>query len=446
MRRLSADEIFAADFVTEPIWWSDIAPQRAALRPLPARVDVAVVGSGYCGLSAALELARAGVRVAVFDTGALGQGASSRNGGMIDGALKLDWSDLAARYGEGKAAALLDGARASFEHLEDLIAREGLDAEYRRCGHVTLACNPAQFRALQREVRALGERARAARIVPRERQREEIGSDFYHGGVLIEESGGLHPGKLHRGLHAAASAAGAELHGYAEVQRLERTGTGVTLATARGRTHADQVLVATNGYTGSLLPELQRRVVPVSSYIIATEALPAELARHLSPRGRMFVDGNRLLSYFRLSPDGRRVLFGGRLHLRHVDERTAARGLYRRMIRVWPELRGCRITHAWKGYLGFTFDRLPHMGTQVGGMRAGVHFAMGCNGSGVAMAAYLGHQTALKILGRQNRPCPFEELPFPTHVAYRGRAWFLPALGLWYQFLDELDGWRPGAS
>ena len=121
-------------------------------------------------------------------------------------------------------------------------------------------------------------------------------------------------------------------------------------------------LIATNGYTGSLLPELQRRVVPVSSYIIATEALPAELARHLSPRGRMFVDGNRLLSYFRLSPDGRRVLFGGRLHLRHVDERTAARGLYRRMIRVWPELRGYRITHAWKGYLGFTFDRLPHMG------------------------------------------------------------------------------------
>jgi glycine/D-amino acid oxidase-like deaminating enzyme len=443
MRRLSADEIFAADFVTEPIWWSDLAPQRAALRPLPARVDVAVVGSGYCGLSAALELARAGVRVAVFDTGALGQGASSRNGGMIDGAVKLDWSDRAGRYGKRTTTALLDGARASFEHLEDLIAREGLDVDYRRCGGVTLACNPAQFRALERQVRALGDRTHGVRIVPRERQREEIGSDFYHGGVLIEEAGGLHPGKLHRGLHAAAAAAGAELHGYAEVERLERTGAGVTLATARGRTHADQVLVATNGYTGSLLPELQRRVVPVSSYIIATEPLPAELAAHLSPRGRMFVDGNRLLSYFRLSPDGRRVLFGGRLHLRRVDERTAAHGLYRRMIRVWPELRGCRITHAWKGYLGFTFDRLPHMGTQVGGMPAGIRFAMGCNGSGVAMAAYLGHQSALKILGRQNPPCPFEELPFPTHVAYRDRAWFLPALGLWYRFLDGLDGWRP---
>jgi glycine/D-amino acid oxidase-like deaminating enzyme len=440
MPPLKADEIFTADFVTEPLWWSDASPDRAALQPLPPRVDVAVIGSGYCGLSAALELARAGVRVAVLDTGVLGHGASSRNGGMVGGGVKLDWSHLAARYGERKAAALLDGARASFEHLEDLIAREGFNADYRRCGRLTLACNPAQFRALQRQARALGERARTVRIVPRERQREEIGSDFYYGGALIEEAGALHPAKLHQALRAAARAAGAELHSDTEVRHLERTGAGVILATPRGRTHADQIVVATNGHTGPLLPDLQRRVVPVSSYIIATGPLPADLAQRLSPRRRMFVDGNRLLSYFRLSPDGRRVLFGGRLHLRDIDERAAARGLYRRMVGVWPELRGCRITHAWKGNLGFTFDRLPHMGT-----RAGVHFALGCNGSGVAMASYLGHQSALKILGRQNRLCPFEELPFPAHVAYRNRAWFLPALGLWYRTLDELDAWRPAA-
>jgi gamma-glutamylputrescine oxidase len=274
--------------------------------------------------------------------------------------------------------------------------------------------------------------------VPRERQRDQIGSDFYHGGVVVEESGGLHPAKLHRALCAAARAAGAELHGHAEVQRLEPAGDGMALLTARGRIQAGEVVVATNGYTGALLPDLRRRVVPVSSYIIATEPLPPELPKRLSPRGRMFVDSNRLLSYFRLSPDGRRVVFGGRLQLRTVDERTAALGLYRRMVRVWPELRGYRISHAWKGYLGFTFDRLPHMG-----VRQGVHFALGCNGSGVAMASYLGHQVALKLLGRQNRACPFEQLPFPTHVAYRGRAWFLPALGLWYRILDELDGWRP---
>jgi glycine/D-amino acid oxidase-like deaminating enzyme len=437
MRPLADDQIFAPDFLAEPIWWAD-APLRAAIeRPLPERVDVAVTGSGYCGLSAALALARAGVRVAVLEAGALGEGASTRNGGMVGGAIKLDWSHLAERFGAAKAAALMEGARAAFEHLEDLIARERFDADYRRDGRFLLACNPAQFRALQRKVAALGARPGTVRVVPRARQREEIGSDFYHGGVVVEEAGGLHPAKLHRALCEAARAAGAELLDHTEVQRLERTGSGFDLHTARGRVHADQVLIATNGYTGALTPELRRRIVPVSSYIIATEALPPELPARLSPRGRMFVDGNRLLSYFRISPDGRRVLFGGRMHLHNVDERPAAQGLYRRMVRVWPELGAYRITHAWKGYLGFTFDRLPHMGVQ-----NGVHFAMGCNGSGVAMATYLGHQSALKILGRQNRPCPFEELPFPSHVGYRQRAWFLPPLGLWYRFLDGLDDWK----
>ena len=439
MRNPRAKEIFAAEFAAEPLWWQDAPPDAANRPPLPARVDVAVIGGGYCGLGAALELARAGAGVAVLDIGAPGEGASTRNGGMVGGAVKLDWSRLAARFGAPTAAALQDGARASFEHLENLIAREGFDADYRRCGRFMLACNRAHYRALQREVDALGERASSVQIVPRERQRQQIGSDFYHGGVVVEESGGLHPAKLHRALRAAAKTAGAELHAHAEVQHLEPAGDGMALVTARGRIRAGQVVVATNGYTGALLPGLRRRVVPVSSYIIVTEPLPPELPERLSPRGRMFVDSNRLLSYFRLSPDGRRVVFGGRLQLRTVDERTAALGLYRRMVRVWPELRGYRITHAWKGYLGFTFDRLPHMG-----VGEGVHFALGCNGSGVAMASYLGHQVALKILGRQNRPCPFEQLPFPTHVAYRGRAWFLPALGLWYRILDEFDGWCPG--
>jgi glycine/D-amino acid oxidase-like deaminating enzyme len=438
MRRLSAREIFAPDFLAEPIWWADAPPQTGADRPLPERVDVAVIGSGYCGLSAALTLARAGARVAVLEAGALGEGASSRNGGMVGGSVKLDWSHLAERFGAAKAAALMDGARASFEHLEDLIAHEGFDVDYRRDGRFLLACNSAQFRALQRKVAALDERAHMVRVVPRERQREEIGSDFYHGGVAIDEASGLHPAKLQHCLCEAARAAGAGLHGRAEVQRLERVGSGLALHTVRGRIRADHVLIATNGYTSALTPELRRRIVPVSSYIIATEPLPPELPARLSPRGRMFVDGNRLLSYFRLSPDGRRVLFGGRLNLRNVDQRTAARGLYGRMVRVWPELGAYRITHAWKGYLGFTFDRLPHMGVQ-----DGLHFAMGCNGSGIAMAAYLGDQSALKILGRQNRSCPFEELPFPTHVAYRGRAWFLPPLGFWYRFLDRLDALRP---
>jgi glycine/D-amino acid oxidase-like deaminating enzyme len=151
----------------------------------------------------------------------------------------------------------------------------------------------------------------------------------------------------------------------------------------------------------------------------------------------MFVDRNRLLSYFRLSPDRRRVVFGGRVSLREVDERSSARVLHRRMCRIWPQLDGVRVTHSWKGNVAFTFDRLPHMG-----VRDGVHFAMGCNGSGVAMATFLGWQSALKLLGRQNRPCPFETPDFPSRPLYFGRPWFLPAVGAWYRLLDTLDARR----
>ncbi len=435
-------EILASGAATEPFWWQDAPPEPADGEPLPDRVDVAVIGSGYCGLAAALELARAGVRVAVLDAGPLGGGASSRNGGMVGGTVKLDWHDLATRVGPRRAEALLDGAWASFEFLESLIAREQLDAAYERCGRFLLACHPGQYRDFERQVQALGARAQGVRLVPRTRQREEIGSDHYHGGVLIEPAGALHPARFHRGLCGAARAAGALLHGYAEVGRLERKTSGFVLTTARGRVQAAEVVVASNGYTGPLTPALQRRVIPVSSYIIATEELPPDVTRRLSPNRRTFVDGQRLLSYFRLSPDGRRVLFGGRVSLADVDERHSAEGLYRRLIRVWPELAGQRLSHSWKGTLAFTFDRLPHMGVLTDGHAQGAHFAMGCNGSGVAMATWLGHQIALKLLGRAERSCPFDGLDFPTRPLYYGKPWFLPAVGAWYRWRDALDAWR----
>ena len=432
----SAARIFAANFATTPFWWLEAPPEPGDGQALPGRVEVAVIGSGYCGLSCALELARAGTAVGVLDAGALGAGASTRNGGMVGGAVKLDWQELTRRFGAAQASALVDGARSSFEHLESLIARERLDAAYERCGRFLVACNPLQYRRLERQVAALGERAEGVRLVPRARQHEEIGSDLYHGGVAIEASGGLDPARFHRGLRRAAAAAGAGLHGHAGVRRIERGAAGFVLETARGPVRADEVVIATNGYTGAITPDLQRRVIPVASYIIATEELPLEVTGRLSPKGRMFVDGNRLLSYFRLSPDRRRVLFGGRVSLAEIDERQSALGLRRRLVAAWPELAGCRLTHSWKGSLAFTFDRLPHMGQS-----AGAHFAMGCNGSGVAMASYLGHQIALKLLGRTNRPCPFDGLEFPTHPLYRGRPWFLPAVGAWYRWRDALETW-----
>jgi gamma-glutamylputrescine oxidase len=450
MPRPKLQDILAPGFRAEPFWWQDAPPEPGDFEPVPERADVALIGSGYCGLSAALELARAGVRAVVLEAGALGSGASTRNGGMVGGAVRLDGQELVRQHCEARAKALREGFLASFEHLEDLIARERLDAAYERCGRLLVACNPRHLRELRDQVQSLGAAAGdGVRVVERAALRDEIGSDRYFGGVLIERSGGLHPARYHRSLRDAAARAGAVLCGYAEVLSLRRTAQGFALGTARGHIQAGEVVVATNGHTGRLTPELRRRIIPLKSYIIATEELPPGLAQRLSPRGRMFVDSNRKLSYFRLSPDGRRVLFGGRAKLTDSDERTSALGLYRRMVAVWPELAGVRLTHSWRGNVALTFDHLPHMGDhlpQMGdrlpgtGDRGGLHFAMGCNGSGVAMAGYLGHQTALKILGRQNRPCPFEG-PFPTHPLYRGNPWFLPAFGAWYRLRDALDAY-----
>jgi glycine/D-amino acid oxidase-like deaminating enzyme len=440
------DDVLAPDFSSEPYWWRDAPPVPGDAPPVPERADVAVIGSGYCGLSAAVELARAGVSTVVLEAGVLGSGASTRNGGMVGGAVRLDGQELARQHGEARAAALREGFLASFDHLENIIAREKLDAAYERCGRLLVACNRRHFRQLRDQVQGLGAPAvngagDGVRIVERAALRDEIGSDRYFGGVLVERSGGLHPARYHRSLREAAARAGAVLCGQAEVLSLQRTAQGFALGTARGHLQAGEVLVATNGHTGRLTPELRRRIIPLKSYMIATEELPAGLAERLSPKGRMFVDSNRKLSYFRLSPDRRRVLYGGRAKLTDSDERTSALGLYRRMVSVWPALLGVRLTNSWRGNVALTFDHLPHMGSLPGmGDRGGLHFAMGCNGSGVAMAGYLGHQTALKILGRQNRPCPFEG-PFPGHPLYRGNPWFLPAFGAWYRLRDALDAY-----
>ncbi len=211
------------------------------------------------------------------------------------------------------------------------------------------------------------------------------------------------------------------------------------METARGSVQAGDVVIATNGYTGDLTPQLKRRIVPIASHIIATEELPADLAASLIPKGRSISDTPRVLCYYRMSPDGRRVVFGGRARFTQVTPEISVPALHRFMTRRFPQLAGVKVTHAWTGNTAFTLDALPHMGRQ-----DGMHYLMGCNGSGVAMMTYLGHQTARKIAGVANQPCSYESDEFPTHPLYGGNPWFLPAVGGWFRLRDRLD--RIGAG
>jgi glycine/D-amino acid oxidase-like deaminating enzyme len=204
--------------------------------------------------------------------------------------------------------------------------------------------------------------------------------------------------------------------------------------TPRGSIHAGDVLIATNGYTGDVTPELKRRVVPVGSYIIATEELSPDLAASISPKNRSFADTRRVLTYYRMSPDGKRLIFGGRAKFGHTDPVETAPILHRFMIDRFPQLRGTRITHAWTGNVAFTLDEMPHMGKF-----KNLHYALGCNGSGIAMMSYLGHQTARKIAGKVNHICAFDRPEFPDHPLYTGNTWFLPWIGRYFRTRDWLD-------
>jgi glycine/D-amino acid oxidase-like deaminating enzyme len=253
--------------------------------------------------------------------------------------------------------------------------------------------------------------------------------------MVVERSGKLHPALYYKGLlDACRRRRGVAVCAKAAVTGIGRSGTAWRVETSRGAVAAGDVVIATNGYTGNLTPTLKRRVVPVASHIIATEELPADLARSLVPKGRTLSDTRRVLCYYRMSPDGTRMVFGGRARFTQVDAAVSAPILYRYMTDRFPQLRGVKVTHAWTGNVAFTLDALPHMGLQ-----DDLHYCLGCNGSGVAMMTYLGWQTARKIARAANYACSFDTEDFPDHPLYSGNPWFLPVVGGYYRLRDSLD-------
>ncbi|WP_159992716.1 FAD-binding oxidoreductase [Roseomonas sp. 18066] len=436
---MTENPLFAPGFSTAPYWWEAAQPVPRS-NGLPEQAAVAIVGGGYAGLSAALTLCRLGHRPVVLDAERIGWGASSRNGGMVSGGLKVLGKTLGGKLAPEKIQAITAAAAASFPFLEELLAREGIDCDYRRSGRFNPAYTPRHYAAQAARAPKLAEiTGMPVYMVPRERQHEALGSDHYFGGMVTEASGSLHPGKYARGLAEAAERAGALLVDETRVQGIRREGSGFRLATSRGEIRADAVLVTTNGYSkqpdgGSAMPWLAKRMIPVGSYIIATEELPAETIDRLFPGRRMVGDSKRVLNYFRPAPDSNRVLWGGRASFSPTTPEQAAPVLHRMMREVFPELGSVKLTHSWTGNVAFTFDFLPHIGVE-----EGIHYAAGCQGSGVAMASWLGHNVALKLAGAANQRFALDGLPFPTPPGYGGTPWFLPFVGGWYRLRDKID-------
>lgn len=426
--------ILAEGFTTDPYWW-DAAPPEAAREPLPEATDVLVVGSGYCGLSAAAELARNGVDVTVVDAAELGAGASTRSGGMVSSGQKLVIGGAIKGVDEQRMTRLLEDSLSSYDHLKTLIRERGLDADLAVTGRFFGAHVPRHYDRLRRNGELLARHTGVTvHEIPKAEQHRITATGFYHGGIVIDEYGGLHPAKYHRALRELARREGARLRSHAPVLRVLDAEGGKRVETGRGTIRARTVLFGTNGYGTAANPFLKRRVVPVRSYQIATEPLPTALMDEINPGRRMIADSKRELIYTRPSPDGTRILFGGRPGAFGMSEAEAAPRLHGMMLRIWPQLAPYKISHCWSGYVGMTFDKIAHMGVQ-----NGIHHAVGCNGNGVALMTYLGHQSALKLLGRQNRACAFDDPSFPTNPLYLGKPWFLPLVSGWYHLRDALE-------
>jgi glycine/D-amino acid oxidase-like deaminating enzyme len=430
-----ATGIFASDFKPKPYWWEAHEPRPLPEIALPKSVRVAIIGAGYAGLNAAAELAREGIDCLVLEAHEPGYGGSTRSGGMVSGGVNVGKSYVSRPLTEAEAAPFLQDAADAFGHVEDLIAREKIDCGWTRAGYFVGAWCNSHYAAMDKKVRLLNSYARSeAFLVPPERQREEIGSDYYRGGMVVGRAGHLHPALFFKGLLDLCVRRGVTIASRTPVTRLSASGAGWQVETPRGTLQAGEVIVASNGYTGDVTPQFKRRVVPVGSYIIATEELEPSLAASISPKNRSFADTRRVLTYYRLSPDGKRLIFGGRAKFGHTDPVETAGILHRFMTDRFPQLAGCRITHAWTGNVAFTLDEMPHMGRF-----DKLHYALGCNGSGVAMMSYLGHQTARKIAGSVNRVCAFDRPEFPNHPLYTGSTWFLPWIGRYFRTRDWID-------
>ncbi|WP_298956875.1 FAD-binding oxidoreductase [uncultured Methylobacterium sp.] len=419
-------------------WWQAAPLTAERPQPVAPACDVAIVGAGYTGLSAAITLARAGRSVQVFDRLRPGEGASTRNGGITSGNLRLSRTEMVRRFGEARADAVLAEAKAAREDLYAFIAHEGIDCDFRLTGRFAGAATPEDYDGLAREAehlhRSLGIEAHP---VSRAEQRGYIGTDYYHGGNVRMDIGGLHPAKFHAGMLRLARAAGATIHGETAVLGIRPEGTGHEVATARGTVRAGHVIVGTNGYTDAADRWLRRRLVPVRSRIIATAPLSPNLMGELMPPRMMYTETRRLHYYYRPSPDGTRILFGGRDGTVAGDPNWPTANLRRALADIFPTLDGTEISHSWFGHVAMNRDMIPRIFG-----RRGVRYAAGYCGSGVVWARWAGQKAALQVLGDGAGQSALDFRAPGFVPLMNGKAWFMPGVFAWLSLQDRLAARR----
>ena len=420
-------------------YWHDTAPRFAGAAPGPVsgRVDVAVVGGGFTGLSAALALARRGASVAVLEADHVGAGASGRNGGQCNNGFAQDFSAMEDRFGFDRAVALYRAFDVAVDTVERLVAEEAIDCGFARTGKLKLAAKPEHVAKLERARDALHRGAdRDVFTVPRAALAGEIGSARFFGGLVFPKSGSMHMGRFAVGLAEAAIRAGAAIHEDAAVTRLTRVGRtdAHTVQTNRGTLEAAQVLLATGPSRRGPFFRYRRRIVPIGSFIVVTEPLPDDTLSRLLPTGRMATTTQTIGHYFRRLPDDR-LLFGGRARFAlssATSDAKSGRVLAAGLAEVFPQIAGARLDWCWGGLVDMTADRLPRAGRH-----DGLYYSMGYSGHGTQMSTHMG-QVMAAVMAGDDGANPWAGLDWPAIRGHFGPPWFLPLVGAWYKLQDRL--------
>ncbi|WP_169567092.1 NAD(P)/FAD-dependent oxidoreductase [Sneathiella limimaris] len=421
---------------TTPYWWEAAPREEPAAEPLPEKAEVVVIGSGFTGLAAALVVARSGHDVLLLEAGRLGEGASSRNGGMVGPSFhKLGIKGLKANYGETIANEILKESVGFVDFLANFLTVENISADFKQTGRFRGALRSEHYASMARELEALQKACgvKGHMVSPGE-QHLETGSSLFHGGVVYELDGGLHPAKYHAGLLQTVQKAGVRIQGGTPVEDIRKENGRFLVVTPSGVVTTEKVAVCTNGYTGKALPDFRKRVLPLRSAILVTEELQPEQIERLMPQRRMYGDSRRLVAYYRTTPDNKRILFGGRASGYKDRPAHNLQILKSSMAEVYPELSKVETDYLWSGLVAYTFDHSPHIGNL-----GDLYYAMGYCGSGVARSTYFGTKLGYKIIGDQeNGRTAFDDLPFEGKFLYSGNPWFMPGVLLWQRIADRL--------
>jgi glycine/D-amino acid oxidase-like deaminating enzyme len=424
-------------------YWHETAAPFEANNPTPVsgHFDVAIIGAGFTGLSAAHSLAKAGLSVAILEAEHVGAGASGRNGGHLNNGLAHDFASAKAHLGATRAHALYQAYDHSINVIEDLIKAEGIECDFRRAGKLKLASKPSHVAGMKANFELLNKEVDPeTRWLERSELKGEIGSDCFHGAILYEKSAMMHMGRYVSGLAQAAHRHGASIWEQAPVTARSKTAKGWQLETPRGSLTADRVIAATGAYSGQVknapLGYFRRRIIPVGSFIVATRPLDNAEVAGLMPGNRTCVTSLNIGNYFRMSPDNR-LIFGGRARFSaDTNQQSDAKSgaiLRKSMTQIFPQTANIKIDYCWGGLVGMSKDRFPRAGEA-----DGMIYGMGYSGHGAQFSTLLGQKLANKVMGVEEET-PLDGLNWPTIPAHSGQPWFLPLVGLWFGLKDRLS-------